>query len=262
MVTDGYLEFHKKFKILSMKQLLLILVGGVLLADVAQSQDFITDGKIEFEIKRNNKRWFNDRHPGADLGAFPEFDVSTRELVFSGNQLLYLPAHKAGTKMVTSESSLYTNLDTRHIVAKHSFMLDPYLMEDSIHTIKWKLDNEVRKIAGFECRKAVGRYHDSIYVVAFYCPEIIPQGGPEFFTGLPGMILGLAIPRLYTTWFATRVELTNGGEEKITPPTLKNTPLLKKQELVTIMYKKYEDSQWVKDLSPEKVSDLLDLYTF
>jgi len=29
----------------------------------------------------------------------------------------------------------------------------------------------------------------------------------ESFHGLPGMILGLAVPRLYTTWFATKVSL-------------------------------------------------------
>ena len=48
---------------------------------------------------------------------------------------------------------------------------------------------------------------DSVYVVAFYTDEIAVTGGPESFNGLPGMILGLAIPRLATTWFATKVEL-------------------------------------------------------
>ncbi|MGZ5287229.1 MAG: GLPGLI family protein, partial [Flavisolibacter sp.] len=48
---------------------------------------------------------------------------------------------------------------------------------------------------------------------------ILPSSGPESMGGLPGMILGLAIPRLYTTWFATKVELiTASDEQKITPP--------------------------------------------
>lgn len=241
-----------------MKQLFLLLVCCVLIAEATRAQDFITRGKIKFEIKRNTKR-IND--PGIDMGAIPEFDLSYRDLTFSNNQLLYLPAHKGGSKTVTSESTLYTNLDTRQIVAKHYFMMDQYLLEDSIRSIKWKLENEVRKIAGFECRKAVGRFHDSVYVVAFYCPEIIPQGGPEFFTGLPGMILGLAIPRFYTTWFATKVELAGPGEGTIAPPTLKNTPAVKKQELSGTLYKKYQDSQWISDLSPEKILTMLDIYT-
>ncbi len=45
---------------------------------------------------------------------------------------------------------------------------------------------------------------DSVYVIAFYTDQIIPSGGPESFNGLPGMILGIAIPRINTTWFATK----------------------------------------------------------
>ena len=262
MVINGYLELYQKLKILRMKQLFLILVCGVGMVAITRAQDFITHGKIEFEIKHNNKRMIGDQHPGIDLSTISDDDLSYRDLTFSGNQLLYSAAHRGATKMVISESALYTNLDTRQTVAKHYFMMDQYLMEDSIHTIKWKLDNEVRKIAGFECRKAVGRFHDSVYVVAFYCPEIISQGGPEFFTGLPGMILGLAIPRLYTTWFATKVELVDANALKITPPTIKNIPLLKKQELTASLYKKYQDTDWIEGLTPEKLSTLLDIYTF
>jgi GLPGLI family protein len=56
-------------------------------------------------------------------------------------------------------------------------------------------------------------------VVAFYTDEIIPSGGPESFGGMPGMILGLSIPRLYTTWFATKLEVLNDQDiKKITAP--------------------------------------------
>jgi GLPGLI family protein len=47
---------------------------------------------------------------------------------------------------------------------------------------------------------------DSIYVVAFYTDEILTSGGPESFNGLPGMILGVALPHEHITWFATKVE--------------------------------------------------------
>ena len=70
----------------------------------------------------------------------------------------------------------------------------------------WRITGERRTIAGFECHKAVGRIMDSVYVVAFYTDQIVTNGGPESFNGLPGMILGLAIPRINTTWFATKIE--------------------------------------------------------
>ena len=44
-------------------------------------------------------------------------------------------------------------------------------------------------------------------MVAFYTDQIPVSAGPESFGGLPGMILGLAVPRLNTTWFATKLEL-------------------------------------------------------
>jgi GLPGLI family protein len=40
---------------------------------------------------------------------------------------------------------------------------------------------------------------------------------PESFGGLPGLILGLAVPRLATTWFATKVETTMPTEKQISP---------------------------------------------
>lgn len=46
---------------------------------------------------------------------------------------------------------------------------------------------------------------DSIYVVAFYTDEIAVSGGPESFSGLPGMILGVALPHDHINWFATKV---------------------------------------------------------
>jgi len=246
-----------------MKQLLILLVCCVVITEATQAQDFITSGKIEFEIKRNNKRMMNDRHPEMDWGGgMSDVDISIRDLVFTSNQLLYSPVRKGASRMYMNETSLYTNLDTRKTVSKQGFMTEQFLIEDSIRPIKWKIENEVRKIAGFECRKAIGRYHDSVYVVAFYCPEIIPQGGPEFFAGLPGMILGMAIPQLYTTWFATRVELVNPDEVKIAPPTMKNSQPYKKQEMVDILYKKFKDSGWSMDLTREKVISYLDIYTF
>lgn len=82
-----------------------------------------------------------------------------------------------------------------------------YLIKDSSRTWEWKIADETREIAGFECRKAVTKICDSVYVVAFYTDQIPVSAGPESFGGLPGMILGLAVPRLNTTWFATKLEL-------------------------------------------------------
>ncbi|MFN7274962.1 MAG: GLPGLI family protein, partial [Bacteroidota bacterium] len=56
-----------------------------------------------------------------------------------------------------------------------------------------------------------------VYVVAFYSDQIPVSSGPESFGNLPGMILGLAVPRLSITWFATRVELTAPTAQLLQP---------------------------------------------
>jgi GLPGLI family protein len=59
---------------------------------------------------------------------------------------------------------------------------------------------------------------DSIYVVAFYTTQIPISGGPESFNGLPGMILGVALPHENLTWFASKVTDTTLPPNVVVPP--------------------------------------------
>jgi GLPGLI family protein len=92
-----------------------------------------------------------------------------------------------------------------------------FYVADSIPAIEWKITNENREIAGFNCRKAVGKIMDSVYVFAFYTDEITIPGGPCSVNGLPGMILGLTIPRMYTSFIATKVMLSGTKDGTIKP---------------------------------------------
>ena len=86
--------------------------------------------------------------------------------------------------------------------------------------IDWKLvPNETREIAGFNCRKAVGKIFDSVYVFAFYTDEITISGGPMGIQGLPGMILGVTIPRMFTSWIATKVQVNGVKTNIVVAPT-------------------------------------------
>jgi len=92
-------------------------------------------------------------------------------------------------------------------------------MEDSLVKIKWRLTPDTRTIAGYECRKAIGILADTIAVFAFYTDELMVTGGPEGIHGLPGMILGVGIPRLHSTWFATKVEVFDVNMNAVIPAT-------------------------------------------
>ncbi len=90
---------------------------------------------------------------------------------------------------------------------------DKFLVQDTMRTMTWRLKDELRIVAGYKCRKAVGVICDSVYVVAFYTEDIAASSGPEMFGNLPGIIMELAIPRLHTTWTATKIELKSPSEE-------------------------------------------------
>ena len=93
------------------------------------------------------------------------------------------------------------------VISAATIFENTYLVNDSLVKYEWKITGEVRDIAGFECKKAVTKICDSVVVVAFYTDQIPVQAGPENFNGLPGMILGIAVPRLGTTIFATSISL-------------------------------------------------------
>ncbi len=106
----------------------------------------------------------------------------------------------------------------KDVVAQKKVFENTYLISDTSRNIKWKITNDFRTIAGFDCRKAVGTIMDSLYIIAFYTDNIIVPGGPESFSGLPGMIMGIAIPRLHYTLFATKIELDEIKPADLIPP--------------------------------------------
>ena len=112
---------------------------------------------------------------------------------------------------------MYTDYRTNNSVSQKPVFEETFLVTDSLQKIKWKITADTRNIAGFDCRKAVGIIDDSIAVFAFYTDEIMIPGGPESIHGLPGMILGVGVPRLHTTWFATKVEISNVNPSAILP---------------------------------------------
>jgi GLPGLI family protein len=115
-----------------------------------------------------------------------------------------------------TDNIVLTDFRTDTVKANKNIFDQKFFVTDSIRMMDWKERDEIRTIAGYKCHKAVGRICDTVYVVAFYTEDIPLAGGPEMFGGLPGMIMELAIPRLHTTWVATKVELTAPAQSVFT----------------------------------------------
>lgn len=191
----------------------------------AQYVHFGESGKIEFEKKVNMYAKLKDKVSGNDpfmqkiydeyRRTQPQFTTSKSTLSFSNGKSVYQFLEESKPTMsfygdepwVTVKNTVYRDLNTDSITSIKKVYGEDYVVKDKSTDILWKATNEVREIAGYQCKRANGLILDSIYVVAFFCEEIIPSGGPESFAGLPGMILGVALPHENVTWFATKVEI-------------------------------------------------------
>ena len=209
--------------------LAIMLLSG---ATIANAQTiFLAKGKIEFERKINVHRQFEtDNEEDAAwykefVTKLPKFHTSYFDLYFGDDKTVYKHNRDGdGPKNFwgigpAKENNIMVDLSKGVATSAKRVYETNYLVQDSVRKLEWKISDETRTIAGFECRKAVARICDSVYVVAFYTDEILVSGGPESFSGLPGMILGLAIPRLYTTWFATKVQLIDPTVADLAAPT-------------------------------------------
>lgn len=217
-------------KIKLMKKLLLYIC--LLLCSAAQAQHtiFLDKGRIEFEKRQNIHSLLDEMLSGEESASWremqkkqmPKFKTSYFDLYFSGNITYYKPGREVEDNFKqrewpAEENIIYTDLGQQHSISQKKVFDKLFLQDDSTRNIRWKITDETRKIAGFDCRRANAVIMDSIYVVAFYTDAIVTPGGPESFTGLPGMILGLALPHEHVTWFATKVLVDEVKQESLKP---------------------------------------------
>ena len=206
----------------------IILFAAILfIAQLGYTQAvFISKAKIEFERKINV--WANIKGDFAEQfrRTVPQYKTDYFNFEFDGNTSIYQPGRESNESRSTffgaspgADNIVFSDHQASKYIAKKNVFEKTYLIEDSLRNATWKITNDFREIAGFNCRRATTIIMDSVFVVAFYTDEILIPGGPESFGGLPGMILGLVINRVHSTWYATKVELTNVNTKAIVPPT-------------------------------------------
>lgn len=238
-----------------MKFNLTILLLLTSITAIAQNARFTTQGVITFEkkvnmyalikeqIKKNPKNSYYTMAFEDYQKKQPQFKVLKSTLAFSKDQSLFKPIDDevvsnnffSDFAPAQQNNIIATNTLAGTSTTQKTVYEETYLVKDTTRKINWKITNETRNIAGYDCRRANALIMDSIYVVAFYTDEIPVSGGPESFTGLPGMILGLALPYEHITWFATTVADQPVTDDKLKAPikgkavnTTQLTDILKK----------------------------------
>ena len=195
----------------------------------AQARFFSTI-KVEFEKTTSVRQLMKDLQEGnswfeQNKDRYPVSIINYYDFTGDTSKSIYKPGKEVPVdqrmwyRPVGDKNIVYTDYKTGIAISQKPVFEETFLVEDSLLNIKWKLTGDVRTIAGYDCRKAIGILNDSITIFAFYTDELLISGGPEGIQGLPGMILGMGIPRLHATWFATKVEVFDINMSKVAPAT-------------------------------------------
>jgi GLPGLI family protein len=210
---------------------LLFFIAAFIFTITSKAQQFIDKAVIEYEVNTNLKKTMSN-HSWDEMMKenLSDLKISYFTYTFADNKSIYkfdrwspktrIPKYQ---KDMDEENTWFFDFASGKMNIQKQILGTNFVIADSISNIEWKITNEHREIAGYNCRKAVGKIMDDVYVFAFYTDDITISGGPCSVNGLPGMILGLTIPRLYTSFMATKIDLEISNKSEIKPITAKKT---------------------------------------
>lgn len=198
-----------------------IVFGMIAIALFQGAGAQIKEGKIIYEQKIDMHRRMQDEQMKAMI---PQFRTSKYELNFADNQSIYKiqeeePDITENTghgnvmmKFAGANAEYYKNFSTQKQVEKRELADKDYIIEDSLHHISWKLEDDTKTVLGYNCKKASGKTERGSDVIAWYTEEIPMSSGPESFNGLPGMILQVDINK--EEFLITAVNLEKTADKK------------------------------------------------
>src|SRR5690606_10097411 len=228
----------------------------------AQYAHFPVAGTIEYEktvhVKNFMKRHLSmSKDEGFDrtyieqlMAKAPDSYVFKNKMMYNGSESRYEPIKEERTGIMRSimwfgfdyETTYYKDIKNGVFRSVADYVGSNILTQDSLLKVKWKITDEYRTIAGYNCRRANGVVLDSVFIVAFYTDEIPLSSGPGAFHGLPGMILGVAVPEQHYNIYATKVNfiqpqvMAEMGKKKDKPMT--------RAELKTFLYDRMRVGDW------------------
>jgi len=210
----------------------LLLLVFSMQAHAQKIPSLVHRGKVKFERKLNMYKYIDKLSKGGNAmflerakKRLDKYKVDKFELDFNKEKSIYKPEEDGIQELkmpwinISAEvNEVYNDFSNQKSISKKVVYDKSILIKDSLKKFKWKIKEDFRKIAGYNCRRAETIIMDSVWVVAFYTDAIIAPGGPESFNGLPGMILGLVMPRLNMTYFATEVQTYTDTKREMNPP--------------------------------------------
>jgi GLPGLI family protein len=228
---------HRIFKLLVI--VLFILMGKWTQAQFIRNYEVIYEKKINME--KLSKWWRSDDKDGKfwkdkfklkTNSQFSSYERVEKDITEESN---WVWGH-------VSYSQTFIDILGGQQTSQKEVSEKTFLVQDSIPKLQWYMQDEVRTIAGYPCRKAMAKFKDSVIIVAYFTEQLYAPIGPESVTGLPGTILGMVIPMFETTWLATSVTSLELNPPKLIPQPKKGdkTNLKALEDILQKTYKEYD----------------------
>jgi len=209
----------------------------------------VSYGKVVYERKTNLYKTMRGDDIKNWVKEADRIKIDYFELVFNDTCSYYMPQVselRENFSWATQKNTVYQNFNNviRYIIK--NMWGEELHITDSLYERKWQITESTRKIAGYNCRKAVWKANDTTRIYAWFSYDLITSTGPESFNGLPGTILGLATEDGGVVYFAKKVELVKPEAVVLTPPKKKKIYTI--TELKTRMEKEYGKEKWFKGM--------------
>lgn len=212
---------------------------------------YITSGRITYERRTNLEKRYVDQRMRRMINDDNKIRNESFTLTFDDSISVFkpVPVEKTDGMMswMTTKNSYLQNLNSKRQISILALFGQDVYVNDSLPNRNWKVTDNKRIIAGYECRKAIYQKNDSTRIYAWYSPALVPSVGPEGFCGLPGTILGVASEDGGVIYFAKKVDVAKpaNSELKLEIGKSKVFTLL---ELRQKLEKEYGNTPWGKGL--------------
>jgi len=234
----------------------LTLLVAIFMTAWACHGQFVTSGQIHYE-RRTNLQKINQEHLPEWMRNYiakEKFKIDKFVLRFDEYKSGFVPSNPPSNdfrETVTIKNAVYSNHQTYDRLTVMDVMGQSIFIRDTVNKITWKMTDDTRNLAGYNCKMAFFQKDSSMTIYAWYAEELIPSVGPETFSGLPGAILGLAIEDGSVVYFAKSVETQEMTDKELTYDTKKNK-VYTKQGIKDDILKRMGSS--------ERIQELIDAY--
>jgi len=230
----------------------IILLIGILVSLTALHVVMAQTGVINYEQKINMHRNIPAEREGMKA-MIPEFRTTKQQLFFNPSESLYKTVVEDEVEQFSTGGGGGMRMSFRmpnteiymqgsdKIISKQEFMGKNYLIEDSVQMSPWKFGDQVKTIAGYECRMAYYTRTDTVRsmmvggpnanqqarqpevrtteITAWYTDKIRPFLGPERYNTLPGAILAIDMNNGERVIVAKSVELRELKKNELKEPS-------------------------------------------